>query len=425
MLSRAEVHRLVSLRNQLGVSDADHERVMSELEDEDKDRSDVPAAAWSPEKHLQLDTYAEALARHLERLKGAQSIADDALVRDLRRQYEVTPEEHAAVLDRILRRQDGVAAHLADVPGAIEWTAETVAKLSELRSPAARFAARVFRRKWARAAETLTQALGAAAGEAGQDGGLLSADGASRAAALAAAAANLSAGMAQRLSASATAAREQIGARPAMDGLLRSHLGSADPYVRAISIYLLQAMDAATDRDLAPLEEDEHQVVRQAASRRPGGTLLGGSVTATTLEKMIGLSPIGIFEDLEPEDLAELARAGTERWFVQNQPLCHQGERGDEAFVILDGEVSVLRPDGQVAYTEGPGSCIGELAVLDPAPREATVVASTVAVRALGLTGGSLRNAMAKSPAVSQDLIRMLARRLRRALPSTSTVPAP
>lgn len=423
MLSRAEVHRLVSLRTQLGVSDADHERVMSELEDEEKDR-DVPAAAWSPEKHLQLDTYAEALARHLERLRGTEGIADDALVRDLRRQYEVTPEEHAAVLDRLLRRQDGVAAHLADVPGAIEWTAETVAKLSELRSPATRFASRVFRRKWSRAADTLTQALGATAGSAGADGGLLSADADGRAAALGAAAANLSPGVAQRLAASAAAARGQMGSAPALDALLRSHLGSADPYVRAISIYLLQSMDAATDRDLAPLEDDEHQVVREAASRRPGGTLLGGTVTATTLEKMIGLSPIGIFEDLEPEDLAELARAGTERWFVQDQPLCHQGETGDEAFVILDGEVSVLRPDGQVAYTEGPGSCIGELAVLDPAPREATVVASTVAVRALGLTGGSLRTAMARSPAVSQDLIRMLARRLRRALPSTSPVSA-
>jgi CRP-like cAMP-binding protein len=62
---------------------------------------------------------------------------------------------------------------------------------------------------------------------------------------------------------------------------------------------------------------------------------------------------------------------------------------------------------------EGPGSCIGELAVLDPAPREATVIASTVAVRALRLSGGAFRAALGSSPAVSEAVIRILARRLR------------
>jgi len=44
---------------------------------------------------------------------------------------------------------------------------------------------------------------------------------------------------------------------------------------------------------------------------------------------------------------------------------------------------------GGALTTERPGSCIGELAVLDPAPCEATVVASTITVRTLRLTGGS------------------------------------
>lgn len=425
MLSRLEVHRLGSLRSQLGVSDADHERVMAELAQEDDGMA--ATAAWSPEKHLQLETYTEALARHLERLRDRDPLADDLLVRDLRAQFEVTPEEHAAVLDRLLRRQDGVAAHLTAAPGAIERLAAAVAQLAEMRAPAARFAVRLLGRAWMRTAETLAQAIGA-----GEDAetepalaGLLSPDAEMRAAAVDAVGAKLSPAMAQRLAASAAREREQIGAAPSLDPLLRAHLGSPDPYVRAVAIYLLLSRDAATDEDVTLLIDDEHPVVRETASRRPGGTLLGGTVTATTLEKMIGLSPIGIFDDLEPEDLAELARAGTERWFVQNQALCHAGERGDEAFVILDGEVSVLGPDGRIAYTEGPGSCIGELAVLDPAPREATVVASTVAVRALGLTGGSLRKAIATSPAVSAGLIRMLARRLRRALPAASPVSAP
>jgi len=196
--------------------------------------------------------------------------------------------------------------------------------------------------------------------------------------------------------------------------------------VRATALYLLDSMDEATEADRLRLEDDEHQVVRETALRRPGGTILGTAAsTASILEKMIGLAPMGLFDDLEPEDLAELARAGTERWFRQDERICRAGETGDEAFVVLDGEVSVLHPDGSVAYVEGSGGCIGELAVLDPAPREATVVASTVAVRALCLTGVSLRRALNASPAMSEGIIRILARRLRRSIPAPASASTP
>ena len=207
---------------------------------------------------------------------------------------------------------------------------------------------------------------------------------------------------------------------------MRAQLTSPDPYVRATALYLLDSMDAATEADRLRLEDDEHQVVRETALRRPGGTILGtGGATASILEKMIGLAPIGLFDDLDPEDLAELARAGTERWYRQQEPICRAGDAGDEAFVVLDGEVSVLHPDGGIAYVEGPGGCIGELAVLDPAPREATVIASTVAVRALSLTGASLRHALNASPAMSEGIIRILARRLRRSIPARAAASTP
>ena len=137
------------------------------------------------------------------------------------------------------------------------------------------------------------------------------------------------------------------------------------------------------------------------ARARAAGAVPG--MTAT-LENMIALRSIGIFDDLDPEDLAQLARAGTETWFTEGECLCREGEPGDEVFVLLDGEVSVSH-SGKAAATEGPGSCIGELAVLDPAPHEATVVAATIAVRTLRLTGGSFRQALGASPVVSEGII--------------------
>lgn len=421
VLSRDDVHRLEALRSQMGITPADHERVMADLAEEDTGAS-RRGRVVSPEKRLQIDTYAAALAAHLDEQRRADRAVDDRFVRRLREQFAVTPEEHGAVLDRLLEQQDGIGGHLAEAPAAIEWVAEAVARLEPERSPASRFMVRLLRRRWVRAADGLAQALGAD-GEATAPtvAGLLSPDRTIRAAAVQAISARLSPATGQRLAASLARARTAIGEAPARAALLRTQLTSPDPYVRAMALYLLESADAATESDRLRLEDDEHAVVRETLARRPGGTIVGRAVTSTTLEKMVALAPLGIFDDLEPEDLADLARAGVEHWFVRDEVICRAGDAGDEAFVILDGEASVLAPDGTVAFVETPGSSIGELAVLDPAPREATVIAATVAVRALSLSGTALRQAMNASPGVSEGIIRILARRLRQAAPAAES----
>jgi CRP-like cAMP-binding protein len=182
-------------------------------------------------------------------------------------------------------------------------------------------------------------------------------------------------------------------------------------------------MDQATVDDFDRLEADEHPVVGETAARARVAASGETAAAASTIEKMIALRSIGIFDELEPEDLAQLARAGTEVWFTEGECLCREGETGDEVFVLLDGEVALSH--GGTVTVEGPGSCVGELAVLDPAPHEATVVASTVAVRTLRLTGASFRQALGASPVVSEGIIRSLARRLRRTLPRTSVPASP
>jgi CRP-like cAMP-binding protein len=157
-------------------------------------------------------------------------------------------------------------------------------------------------------------------------------------------------------------------------------------------------------------------VVRETADAVRRVVLGEAAGEPTTIDKMIGLKLIDIFDGLEPEDLANLARAGREWWFREGERLCREGELADELFVLLTGEVEVRRRDGdvdRVVAIEGPGSVIGELAVLDPAPHNATIVAATVAVRALRLGGASFRQTLNASPAVSEVIIRLLARRLR------------
>lgn len=426
VVSRAEVHRLESLRNQLRIPESDHERIMAELAEEEGGIASGGAWHTSPEKHLQLETYAEALAVHLERQRAAGGVQDDAFIRELRAQYAVTAEEHAAALDRLVRSREGVAAHLVDVPASIETSAIAIERLAAVRSPVARFLVKLLQRRWRRAADGLLQALGGSGDQLETlRAGLLSADWGARESAIAALGARLSPPTAARLVDAQQRARKAVDGPEALPAALRAHLSSPDPYVRATAFHLLESTEEATVADRQVLEDDEHPVVRDtvaAFQTARAGDVAGES---SILEKMIGLKSIGVFEELEPEDLAQLARAGTESWFTEGEELCREGDVNDEVFVLLDGEVSIVRRDGEFAHVEaieGPGSCIGELAVLDPAPREATVVASTVAVRALRLTGRSFRDALNASPGVSESIIRMLARRLRR--PASNGAPA-
>jgi CRP/FNR family cyclic AMP-dependent transcriptional regulator len=67
-----------------------------------------------------------------------------------------------------------------------------------------------------------------------------------------------------------------------------------------------------------------------------------------------------------------LARAGTPIDVDGGVALTTKGERGEEAFLIVEGEVIVDLGDRTV--TVGPGQVIGEIAALDPfARRNATV----------------------------------------------------
>ncbi len=67
-----------------------------------------------------------------------------------------------------------------------------------------------------------------------------------------------------------------------------------------------------------------------------------------------------------------LSGAGTPIDLDAGVTLTMEGERGAEAFLILDGEAVVELADGPVVV--GPGAVVGELAALDPfARRNATV----------------------------------------------------
>jgi CRP-like cAMP-binding protein len=122
---------------------------------------------------------------------------------------------------------------------------------------------------------------------------------------------------------------------------------------------------------------------------------------------------IPLFSGCSPKDLARLARATDEVRLEAGTSLTRQGDVGREAFVLLDGEAEVQR-DGATVARVGPGSVIGELALLDGGPRSATVVATTP-VEVLVLTRPAFNGVLDEIPTLAHRLLVALARRLREA----------
>jgi CRP-like cAMP-binding protein len=93
--------------------------------------------------------------------------------------------------------------------------------------------------------------------------------------------------------------------------------------------------------------------------------------------------------------------------------VVREGAPGEEFWMIVEGHLAVER-DGKQVATLGPGDYFGELAVIDAAPRSATVV-STTPVELLVITRRRFWATLEESPTLMRKFIVGLARRLREA----------
>lgn len=96
------------------------------------------------------------------------------------------------------------------------------------------------------------------------------------------------------------------------------------------------------------------------------------------------LAAIPLFASCTKRDLKIVARHTEAVTVAAGTPIVEQGAPGDALFMVLDGKATVEK-DGKPIATIGPGDHFGELALLDPAPRNATVRAETeVTVAVIG-----------------------------------------
>ena len=421
-VAREEVKLLEHLRGRLQIKKSDHEKVMALLAKEERALLSNASGHSNVEKRLQLETYARALRNFIERVIAAQGDPDDTFIVRLRSEYAVTEAEHMAVLDELLGGASALAGKLGEELRTIERSALTIKALAQSPSATHDLLADLLRRRRAEAVESLLRALNFTADERGVEtlrNALCSSDEALRQTGVRQLRASLPPAVAERLMSDYGEVGGVETPLPPLTEVLEARLRSIDPYVRAVALLALSERGAAAAPMLEAMKDDEHELVRDTAGHLLKSTdPEGGRARAglCTVEKMVALRAVPLFAHLRPEDLAGLARASHEAEYRPGADLCVEGESGTEVFILIAGDVEVFAraADGErLVGREQAGGFIGELAVLDPAPRSARVRAGEAGAHVLRLDGEAFRHAVDEESSIATHVIRVLARRLR------------
>ena len=129
------------------------------------------------------------------------------------------------------------------------------------------------------------------------------------------------------------------------------------------------------------------------------------------------LARAGIFQGVDSEAVAALISEMDTVEFPKGTTIFDEGEPGDRLYIIVDGKVKLARhaPDGRenLLSVMGPSDMFGELSIFDPGPRTSSAVCVTN-VTCATMDSTMLRDWIDNHPEISQQLLRVLARRLRR-----------
>jgi CRP-like cAMP-binding protein len=123
-------------------------------------------------------------------------------------------------------------------------------------------------------------------------------------------------------------------------------------------------------------------------------------------------SQIGLFASLTDQELRELLLECQIALFLKGKTIFREGALGDSLMVLLQGCISLrCSPEPGVSVelaTLEEGAVLGEMAVIDPAPRAATAVAVTNAVLLIMAKDSLDRMISAEHPGASKVLRQVL-----------------
>lgn len=125
-----------------------------------------------------------------------------------------------------------------------------------------------------------------------------------------------------------------------------------------------------------------------------------------------------LFAELDERELASVAAMAKSRRFNRDDVVFYEDETGDVFFLIREGKVKVtmISPEGKeiILSMMGPGDFFGEMALLDDAPRSATIVAMEP-LELLTIWRSDFLHLLSENSAIAKKVLAEMSRRLRSA----------
>ena len=131
----------------------------------------------------------------------------------------------------------------------------------------------------------------------------------------------------------------------------------------------------------------------------------------TSVERLLFLRAVPIFQELRDDFLVRLASVMEELYYPADHTIFTQGEEGRSLYIVVSGLVRVHIGDRELAQLKH-GTCFGEMSLFDAEPRSASVT-TIENCECLMLTQLQLYDAIDETPGIAVNIIRLLSRRIR------------
>jgi CRP/FNR family cyclic AMP-dependent transcriptional regulator len=126
------------------------------------------------------------------------------------------------------------------------------------------------------------------------------------------------------------------------------------------------------------------------------------------------LDQVPLFDGLTPEELATIEQHAVRKPYRKNTVIIERGDEANTLYLLLEGRVKTYIADEggkEIVLNElGPGTQLGELALLGDIPRTASVQTIEDSVFLI-LTKRSFLQCLADHPNIALNLIRLLVQR--------------
>jgi HEAT repeat protein len=196
-------------------------------------------------------------------------------------------------------------------------------------------------------------------------------------------------------------------------------LADPNPWLRACAAWAAASSDHPdVRRGLQRLaRSDADTLVRETAERAmEGATIVEALPSLSLMERVVFLRRVPLFADLSPVDLKHVAEVVSEHVYPGGEVIAEQGDPGEELYIVVEGEISVVvTQDGgrsvEVAR-RGVGDYVGEMSVISREPRMASLLCAGD-VRTLAIDRKRFERILRERPDASLAMMRVLSSRLR------------